>query len=114
MPLDFRMINQITLNEKTSQLPSIQAIERNFHNAIVYTVDLSNCYPTIELEESSRKFFNFYVEDEVWQHNRLAQGWNASLSICQREVLWTFRDQVLFDFMEKYSLKPEQFPMQYF
>ena len=76
MTLDFRMINQVTLNEKTSQLPSIQAIENNFHNAIVSTVDLSNCYPTIELEESSRKFFNFYVEDKVSQHNCLAQGWS--------------------------------------
>ena len=65
MTLDFRMINQITLNEKTSQLPSIQAIENNFRNAIVSTIDLSNCYPTIKLEESSRRFFNFYVEDKV-------------------------------------------------
>jgi hypothetical protein len=54
------------------------------------------------------------VENEVWQHNRLPQGWSASLSICQRAVLWTFRDEVLFDFMEKHSLTPEQFPMKSF
>ena len=114
MTLDFHMINQITLNEKTSQLPSIQAIENNFHNAIVSTIDLSNCYPTIELEESSMKFFNFYVEDKVWQHNRLAQGWSASLAICQRAVLWTFRDKVLKDFMDLHHLTPEQFPMRSF
>ena len=114
MTLDFRMINQITLNEKTSQLPSIQAIENNFHNAIVSTIDLSNCYPTIELEESSRRFFNFYVEDKVWTHNRLAQGWSASLAICQRAVLWTFRDEVLKNFMDLHHLTAEQFPMKSF
>ena len=62
MTIDFRSINLITLNEKTSQLPSIQAIENNFHNAIVSTIDLSNCYPSIEIEENSRNFFNFYVK----------------------------------------------------
>jgi hypothetical protein len=91
MTIDFRAINQVTLNEKTSQLPSIQAIENNFHNAIVSTIDLSNFYPTIEIEESSRNFFNFYVENEVWQHRRLPQGWSASLAIAQRGVLWTFK-----------------------
>ena len=49
----------------TSQLPSIQAIERNFFNAIVSTVDLSNCYPTIELEESSRKFLGAKAPLEI-------------------------------------------------
>ena len=83
MTIDFRSINLVTLNEKTSQLPSIQTIEGNFHNAIVSTIDLSNCYPTIEIEESSRNFFNFYVENEVWQHRRLPQGWSALLAIAQ-------------------------------
>ena len=114
MTLDFRQINRVTLNEKTSQLPSIQSIENNFHNSIVSTIDLSNCYPTIELEESSRKYFYFYVEDKIWQHNRLAQGWCASLAICQRAVLWTFRDIVLKNFMDLHNLTPEQFPMRSF
>jgi hypothetical protein len=61
MTIDFRSINAVTTNEKTSQLPSIQIIEANLHNAFVSTIDLSNCYPSIEIEESSRNFFNFYV-----------------------------------------------------
>ena len=92
MTIDFRSINAVTTNEKTSQLPSIQSIEANFQNAYVSTVDLSNCYPSIEIEENSRNFFNFYVEHEVWHHARLPQGWCASLAIAQRAVLWTFRD----------------------
>ena len=87
MTSDFRSINLVTLNEKTSQLRSIQANENNFHNAIVSTIDLLKYFPTIEIEESSRKYFNFYVEDQVWQHRRLPQGWSASLAICQCVVL---------------------------
>ena len=86
MTIDFRAINQVTLNEKTSQLPSLQSIEANLHNALVSTIDLSNCYPSIEIEENSRNFFNFYVEHEVWHHARLPQGWSASLAIAQRAV----------------------------
>jgi hypothetical protein len=108
------MINQVTLNEKTSQLPSIQAIENNFHNAIVSTIDLSNCYPTIELEESSRKFFNFYVEEKVWQHNGLAQGWSASVAICQCAVLWTFRVKVLKKFHGFTSFNTRTIPDEIF
>ena len=96
MTIDFRSINAVTTNEKTSQLPSIQSIKANFQNAYVSTVDLSNCYPSIEIEENSQNFFNFYVEHEVWHHARLPQGWCASLAIAQRVVLWTFKDAALF------------------
>ena len=114
MTIDFRAINAVTTNEKTSQLPSIQSIEANFHDAHVSTIDLSNCYPSIEIEESSRNFFNFYVEHEVWHHARLPQGWNASLAIAQRAVLWTFRDAVLQEFVTHHSLNNKQFPFNSF
>ena len=74
MTLDFRLLNLVTLNEKTAQLPSIQSIEAIFVNANVTTIDLSNCYPSIEIAESSRNYFNFFVEDQVWRHARPAQG----------------------------------------
>ena len=99
MTIDFRQINSVTLNQKTSQLPSIQAMEVNFQNAYVSTIDLSNCYPSIVLKKNSRDFFNFYMEHEIWHHVRLAQGWCASLQIAQTAVLWTFRDSPLAEFM---------------
>ena len=64
MTLDFRLLNLVTLNEKTAQLPSIQSIDANFFNAHVTTIDLSNCYPSIEIEEKSRNYFNFFVEEK--------------------------------------------------
>ena len=114
MTIDFRSINAVTTNEKTSQLPSIQSIEANFQNAYVSTVDLANCYPSIEIEENSRNFFNFYVDHKVWHHGRLPQGWCASLAIAHRAVLWTFRDAVLFEFISGHGLTPEQFPFTNF
>ena len=35
MTLDYRLLNKKTLNEKTSQLPSIQSIEAKFFNSYV-------------------------------------------------------------------------------
>ena len=59
MTIDFRQINSVTQNQKTSQLPSIQTMDVNFQNAYVSTIDLANCYPSIVIKESSRNYFNF-------------------------------------------------------
>ena len=68
MTIDFRQINAVTTNQKTSQLSSIQAMEVNFQHAFVSTIDLANCYPSIEIKESSRDYFNFYVVNKIWHH----------------------------------------------
>ena len=70
MTIDFRNLNSVTTKQRTSQLPSIQAMEVNFHDGFVTTIDLANYYLSIEIKESSRNFFNFYVESEIWHHSR--------------------------------------------
>ena len=62
------------------------------------------------IKESSQNYFNFYVENQIWHHGRLPQGWCASLQIAQTAVLWTFRDATLADFIAYRGLTPEQFP----
>ena len=114
MTLDFRLLNKVTLNEKTAQLPSMQSIESSFFNSFVTTLDLSNCYPSIVIEKESRNYFNFFVESQVWCHARLAQGWCASLAIAQRAVLWTFRDEALNTFRKEKRLTSSQFPFLHF
>jgi hypothetical protein len=114
MTLNFRLLNKVTLNERTAQLPSMQSIEASFFNSFVSTLDLSNCYPSILIEEESRNYFNFFVEDQVWHHCRLAQGWCASLAIAQRAVLWTFRDEALNNFVAEKGLTKSQFPFRHF
>ena len=94
MTIDFRQINAVTTNQKTSQLPSIQSMEVNFQNAFVSIIDLANFYPSIEIKENLQDYFNFYMENEIWHHGRLPQGWCASLKIAQRAVSG-FVDQTL-------------------
>ena len=114
MTLDYRLLNKKTLNEKTSQLPSIQSIESKFFDSLVTTMDLANCYPSIIIKKSSRNYFNFFVESEIWHHARLPQGWAASLSYAQKAVLWTFRDEALKDFLKSKDLPPNKFPYKHF
>ena len=114
MTIDFRDLNRATLNEKTCQLPSIQSIESSFHDSYVSTLDLSNCYPSILIDENSRNYFNFYMENEIWNHSRVAQGWCGSLTACQKAVSWTFRDEVLQKFVISKALTTEQFPFDSF
>ena len=96
----------MTINQRTSQLPSIQAF--------VSTIDLANCYPSIEIKESSRNFFNFYVESEIWHNSRLPQGWGPSLQISQTAIIWTFQDSTLQVFILTRRLTPAQFPFTYY
>ena len=114
MTIDFRDLHRATLNEKTCHLPSIQSIESSFHNSYVSTLDLSNCYPSILIHENSRNYFNFYMENEIWNHSRVAQGWCGSLTACQKAVSWTVRDEVLKKFVISKALTTEQFPFDSF
>ena len=106
MRIDFRNLNSVTTNQRTSQLPSIQAMEINFHDAFVTTIDLANCYLSIEIKEA----FNFYVESEIWHHSRLPQGWGPSLQIAQCAINWTFKDSTLQLFILTKKLTPALFP----
>ena len=114
MTIDFRDLNRATKNERTCQLPSIQSIEHCFHDCFVTTLDLSNCYPSILLEESSQNYFNFYMENEILNHARLPQGWCAALPYCQKAVAWTFRDSVLARFIVHKQLTSKTFPYDSF
>ena len=114
MTIDMRAINRVSDNETTAHLPSIQAIESSFHNAIVSTLDIRNCYPSVELHKDSRSFFNFWVLSELWQHQSLCQGWAPSLCTAQRALAFTFRDSVLDDFKREMGLKHEDLPYKHY
>ena len=84
MTIDFRHLNRVTLNDHSTQLPSVQSIEVNFADSIVSTLDIANMFPSILLHESSRDYFNFYFENEILRYACLPQGWAPSLAIAQR------------------------------
>ena len=77
-------------------------------------MDLANCYPSIIVHKNSRNYFNFFVEAQIWSCARLPQGWAPSLSIAQKAVLWTFRDEALHAFLRAKGLPANKFPYKHF
>ena len=114
MTIDMRNVNRCSENETSAHLPSIQAIESSFHNSIVSTLDVKNCYPSIELDKDSRSYFNFWMLSDLWQHQSLAQGWAPSLAATQRALAFTFRDQVLEDFKKLKGLTDADLPHKHY
>ena len=73
-------------------------------NCLVSTMDLKNQFFSIEIEEEDRPKTNFYWQNEVWQHKRLAQGLSISPYIAARAMHMTFSDEVLLDFLKKHNI----------
>ena len=61
LTIDMRAVNTATKNDTSIVLPTIETIERSFHNCIISTFDLSNMFYNIAVHEESIPFFNFYV-----------------------------------------------------
>ena len=70
-----------TKNDTSIVLPTIETIERSFHNCIISTFDILNMFYNIAVHKDSILFFNFYVENSIWSHGRLPQGWCGSPKI---------------------------------
>ena len=95
LTIDMRPINLSTRNDTTLVLPSIQTIERSFHDSFVSTYDLSNMFYGITLNEDSTQYFNFYVEDSIWGHERLPQGRTALPKFGRDAMVKTFSPETL-------------------
>ena len=55
------------------------------------------------------KFFNFYVENSVWSHGRLPQGWCGSPKIASEAMQETFHPTVMPDFKKAKNIKDADF-----
>ena len=78
LTIDMRAVNTATQNDTSIVLPTIETIERSFHSSIISTFDISNQFYNVAVHEDSMKYFNFYVENQIWTHGRLPQGWCGS------------------------------------
>ena len=110
--LDYRDLNRATLNDTTISLPTLQSIESNFEGSIVTTLDLFNCFYSIELDEESKQYFNFFMQNEIWTHNVLAQGWSGSPKISRDAVDQTFSVKMLTKFLALKKIK--DFPFTHY
>ena len=56
------------------------------------------------------KFFNFYVENQIWTHGRLPQGWCGSPKVASEAMQETFHPTVMSDFKKTMNITDEDFP----
>ena len=80
---DLHLINGQTLNDSTISLPTFQSIEAALQGCHISIMDISNMFLEVEFFEKSMHYFNFYYNEKILTHKRLAQGWIASLNIAQ-------------------------------
>ena len=97
--LDYRNLNHATLNNTTISLPTLQSIESNFEGSLVSTLDLSNCFYSIQLDEASKLYFNFFMMNEIWSHKVFTQGWSGSPKVSRDAIDETFSMKVLRRFL---------------
>ena len=107
--IDMRTLNSATRNDTTIVLPTIESIERDFHGCNITTLDLSNMFYNIKVHRNSTRFFNFYVEELVWTHEALPQGWCASPKLARDAMIITFAPEVMQDYMKENNLSAEDF-----
>ena len=112
LTIDMRTLNSATRNDTTIVLPTIESIERDFHGCNVTTLDLSNMFYNIKVNDNSTQFFNFYVEESVWSHSSLPQGWCASPKFARDAMIITFAPEVMKDFATENNLSAEDFPFR--
>ena len=101
---DFKSLNEIITDVGKLSLPTISEVEMSVRNCLVSTMDLKNQFFSIEIEPEDRPKTNFYWQNEVWQHKRLAQGLSISPYIAARAMHMTFSEEVLLDFLKKHNI----------
>ena len=114
LTIDMRSINSATRNDTTIVLPTIASIERNFHSCMITTLDIANQFYNVRLEEDSKKYFNFFVEESTWTHAALPQGWCASPKLAREAMIMTFGPTILRDFKLENTISDIDFPVMDF
>ena len=112
LTIDMRTLNSATRTDTTIVLPTIESIERDFHGCNITTLDLSNMFYQIKVNANSTHFFNFYVEESVWTHGSLPQGWCASSKFARDAMIITFAPGVMKDYATENNLSAEDFPFR--
>ena len=78
---NLRLINGQTLNDSTISLPTFQSIEAALQGCHISIMNISNMFFAVEFSEKSMHYFNFYYNEKILTHKRLAQGWCSSANI---------------------------------
>ena len=99
--VDHTSLNAITLNAQApcSVLP--ETIVRKLMGKRVTKGDLSLAYYNIELTETSKPWTCFYLENSVYQFNRLSMGVNSAPSTFIKFISMVFAQDIYSDLVNK-------------
>ena len=72
--VDLRAVNK-SLQDTHKPIPSVEALKTTFHSKTIFSkMDFRSAFSQIEIEEKSRKFLVFRVENQLFQYKRMTMG----------------------------------------
>ena len=114
MTFDLRDLNSVTTDVGRLQLPTIDEARSFARNKLVSILDISNQFWSIRLEHSSKKYTNFYYDNRIYWHERLAQGALGSPFTAQSAMIYTFSDSVLRQWKLEKNIDSTKMPYESF
>ena len=103
------------LKERRQQ-PGIKSAERQLYRITVEYRNLNratlNDTTSIELDKESKQYFNFFMQNEIWTNNVLAQSWSGSPKISRDAIEETFSVKMLNKFLILKKIK--DFPFTHY
>ena len=110
--IDYKDLNAITEEVGRIQLPTLKEVEEACKGSLISSYDLKNQYYAIEIEEAHRSKTNFFWKNNIWLSKRLAMGLSNAPYIAFQAMKFSFRKEVLQQFLEKNNIK--DFPLDSF
>ena len=101
--VDHTSLNAITLNQQSPNSVLSESIIQKLMGKMCTKGDLSLAYYNIELSKPSRPWTCFYLEDKVYQFNRLSMGVNSAPSTFVKFMSLVFAPELFHKFKERLS-----------
>ena len=100
--IDFSDINQKSLGRKYISLQNNQEIINNLSDCYLSSIDLTQFFHQLPLDQQSRHKFNFYWKDKILSYNVLAQGHRESPFFSTVATKLTFSKEGLKLFLQEH------------
>ena len=99
---DLRGVNAETKNIYTATLPTIDEIVSKCRNKIVTQLDINQAYFHIPLTDQSREKTSFYLNEEMYEWNRMTQGLAGAPHTFMKFMFLIFCDQTLQEYKQTF------------
>ena len=111
-----RLSDKASNSKKDNNNPASSQAERQLYRINVDYRNLNratlNDTTSIELDKESKQYFNFFMQNEIWTNNVLAQSWSGSPKISRDAIEETFSVKMLNKFLILKKIK--DFPFTHY